>query len=312
MSVALDPKVKDLLTAIAAAGLPSIESIPLDAAREMVHKGYAAMRIPVMEVGSIQNRNFSISDGKIDVRIYIPSGEGPFPVMVFFHGGGWVLFHLDAYDPICSHICALAGFIVVSVEYRLSPEYKFPLATDDCLEATRWTAKHCSEWNGDPFRIFLAGDSAGGNLAAVTAMRIRDEGGPDILGQVLIYPATDYYEPEKPSYAEFAAGYNLSMDDMKWFWKMYLDNKEDAKNPKAAPLLAPNLSGLPPALVIVSGFDPLRDEGIAYADRLKKSGIQVRLSVYEEMIHGFLSYLGILKQAKTAIKEISGWLNERI
>lgn len=312
MSMALDPKVKELLTAIAAAGLPSIDSIPLEAVREMVEKGYAAMRIPVMAVGSIRNRSFSISDGKIDVRIYIPRGEGPFPVMVFFHGGGWVLFHLDAYDPICSHICALAGIIVVSVEYRLSPEYKFPLATDDCLEATRWTAKHCREWNGDPFRIFLAGDSAGGNLAAVTAMRIRDEGGPDIRGQVLIYPATDYYEPEKPSYVEFAAGYNLSMDDMKWFWKMYLHNKEDAKNPIAAPLLAADLSGLPPALVIVSGFDPLRDEGIAYADRLKKSGILVRLSVYEEMIHGFLSYLGILKQAKTAIEEISGWLNERI
>jgi len=310
--MALDPKVKELLTAIAAAGLPSIDSIPLDAAREMVEKGYAAMRIPVMEVGSIQNRSFSFSDGKIDLRIYIPRGEGPFPVMVFFHGGGWVFFHLDAYDPICSHICALSGFIVVSVEYRLSPEYKFPLATDDCLEATRWTAEHCREWNGDPSRIFLAGDSAGGNLATVTAMRIRNEGGPDIRGQVLIYPATDYYEPEKPSYAEFAAGYNLSMDDMKWFWKMYLDKKEDAKNPKAAPLLAPDLSGLPPALVIVSGFDLLRDEGIAYADRLKKSGIQVRLSVYEEMIHGFLSYLGILKQAKTAIEEISGWLNERI
>ncbi len=143
-------------------------------------------------------------------------------------------------------------------------------------------------------------------------MRIRDEGGPDIRGQVLIYPATDYYEPEKPFYVEFAAGYNLSMDDMRWFWKMYLHNKEDAKNPIAAPLLAADLSGLPPALVIVSGFDPLRDEGIAYADRLKKSGILVRLSVYEEMIHGFLSYLGILKQAKTAIEEISGWLNERI
>ncbi|MEI7499121.1 MAG: alpha/beta hydrolase [Bacteroidota bacterium] len=308
----LDPEAKALLAAIAAAGEPSIDTIPLDAARAQVENGYAGMKIPVLPVGLIKNTSFTGSGGEIAVRIYIPEGEGLFPVIIFFHGGGWVFFHLDAYDPVCTHICAAAGCIVVSVEYRLSPEYKFPAATNDCLEASRWIAEHCIEWKGDASLIFLAGDSAGGNLAAVTAIRIRDESGPAIKGQVLIYPATVYYAPEKPSYTEFSDGYNLTKDALKWFWEKYLVSNEDARNPKASPLLAPDLSGLPPALVIVSGYDPLKDEGIDYAKRLAEAGVSVQMSLYEEMIHGFLSYLGILHQAKTAIDEISRWIKQRV
>ncbi len=304
----LDPGAKALATAIAAA--PSIDTIPLELAREQVIKGFAKMKIPVKQVSSTRNILARCECGDIPVRIYTPYGQGPFPVMVFFHGGGWVLFNLDTYDPICTHLCSSAGCIVASVDYRLSPEFKFPAAIDDCFEAVKWISEHCNEWNGDPGSLNLAGDSAGGNLATVVAIRIRDEGGPVIKSQVLIYPATDYLQPEKPSHIKFSEGYGITMNDLRWFWDKYLEKEEDASNPWAAPLLAHDLSGLPPSYVIVSGYDPLRDEGILYAERLKEAGVRVHLSVYEDMIHGFLSYLGILKQAATAIEEISGWIKK--
>ena len=304
----LDPKAKALLTAIATAGEIDIDAIPLDVAREQIEKRFTRMRIPVKPVGSVLDSSFSGPGGEIAVRIYTPEGGGPFPVIIFFHGGGWVLFHLDTYDPICTHLCVASACIVVSVDYRLAPENKFPAATDDCLAAARWIATHCTEWNGDPLWIFLAGDSAGGNLATVTAIRIRNEGGPNLKGQVMIYPVTDYFKPEKPSYTVFAEGFGLTKNDMFWFWDKYLENDADALSPTASPLRVPNLSRLPPALVIVSGYDPLRDEGIAYAKRLEEAGIPVTLSVYHDMIHGFISYLGILNQAEIAIEEISAWI----
>ncbi|MEI6434911.1 MAG: alpha/beta hydrolase [Bacteroidota bacterium] len=325
----LDSKAKALLTAIAAAGEPDISAIPIEIARVQVEKGYSRMKIPVKPVGSVLDVAIPGPNGSITVRVYTPSVTAPFPVIVFFHGGGWVFFRLDAYDPICTHLCEATGCIIFSVDYRLSPEAKFPAATDDCLAATRWIYQHCEEWNGNRDSIILAGDSAGGNLATVTAMRIREEGDMAneettdlssligttkrpvirLAGQVLIYPVTDYWMPDKPSYIEFADGFGLTRDAMKWFWDKYLENVSDAVNPRVAPLLARDLSGLPPTLIIVSGFDPLRDEGIAYAKRLKEAGVQVKLSVYEDMIHGFLSYIGILKQAKAAINEIAGWVN---
>jgi acetyl esterase len=317
--MALDPKAKALLTAIAVAGDPAIDTIPLEIARQQVETGYARMKIPVKPVGSIENISIKVTGGEIPVRIYTPEGEGPFPVIVFFHGGGWVFFRLDAYDPICTHFCAATGYIVASVDYRLSPENKFPAALDDCFTATRWIAANCHEWNGISSRIFLAGDSAGGNLAAVTALQIRDEGGLSITGktgktriqlsgQILIYPVTDYCEPDKPSYVAFAEGYSLTRNAMKWFWNQYLERDEDASNPQAAPLLTRDLAMLPPSLVIVSGYDPLRDEGIMYAKRLEEAGVPVKLTVYEDMIHGFLSYLGMFKQASAAVEEIAGWI----
>jgi acetyl esterase len=307
---ALDPKAKVFLTAIAAASQPPIDSIPLEIAREQVDKAYSQMNIPVKPIDNVVNKVVRGSDSDIPVRIYTPIGQGPFPVIVYFHGGGWVFFHLDAYDPICTHLCASAGCIVVSVDYRLSPEFKFPTAINDCYEAALWTHDHCQEWNGNPASMFLAGDSAGGNLATVVSLKIRDEGVPTLKGQVLIYPVTDYWQPEKPSYVEFADGYGLSGSDMRWFWDKYLEKKEDASNPMAVPLLAPNLKRLPPAYIIVSGHDPLRDEGILYAERLKNAGVKVKLSVYEEMIHGFISYLGLFSQASTSIEEISEWIKD--
>jgi acetyl esterase len=290
--------------------VPSIESVPLAQARELVENGMRRMKIPVRPVGAISEVQIPVEHPQesITLRIYTPSIPGPYPVMLFFHGGGWVFFNIEDYDPICTHLCEASGCLVVSAGYRRSPEYKFPEAVNDCYLATRFIALHCAEWGGDSTRIFVAGDSAGGNLAAVTALRIRDEGGPQIMGQILIYPVTDHFMHKKPSAALFAEGYNLSSKDMEWFWEKYLQNAEEGRNYLAAPLLAPTHGGLPPALVIVSGYDPLRDEGLEYADKLKNHGVPVKLLVYEEMIHGFLSYLGIFKQGKAAIGEIAAWI----
>jgi acetyl esterase len=308
MQKPLDPKARALLTAIAAAADPDMDSVPLEFAREQVEKGYARMRIPVKSVGAVHEIEIPGFVVNIPARVYVPYGNGPFPVIIFFHGGGWVFFHLDAYDPICTHLCDASGCIVVSVDYRLAPEHKFPAAADDCLHAVKWVNGNISRFGGDHTSLFLAGDSAGGNLAAVTAFRIRDEAGPVIKGQILIYPVTDYCEPEKKSYSDFADGFGLTKVAMKWFWDKYLETPSHGTNPNAAPLLAADLVNLPPALIIISGYDPLRDEGIAYATRLEDAGVNVTLSVYEEMIHGFISYLGILKQGKEAIEDIARWL----
>jgi acetyl esterase len=307
----LDPKVKALLTAIAAAGEPDITGLSADYARAQVERGYARMNIPVEPVGIVQNLTIPAPACHIPVRIYTPEGSGPFPVIVFFHGGGWVFFGLDAYDSICTRLCNDACSIVVSVDYRRSPENKFPAATDDCLTASRYVYENACEWNGNPDVLFLAGDSAGGNLAAVTAIRILQEGGPPIRGQVLIYPVTDYYIPAKPSFSEFAEGYGLTKEAMAWFWEKYLSDSHDAANPYVAPLLADSLAGVPPAIVVIAGFDLLRDEGLAYVKKLENSGVPVTLLFYEEMIHGFLSYLGILKQAQKAIGEIALWIRQQ-
>jgi acetyl esterase len=222
-----------------------------------------------------------------------------------------VFFNTESYDPIYTHLCRETGCLVVSVGYRLSPEAKFPDAVNDCLEATRWVGQHVASLNGNPDHLFIAGDSAGGNLAAVTAIRIRDEGGPAIKGQVLIYPVTDHFKRKKQSAITFADGFNLSDEDMHWFWNHYLAKEEDADNPLASPLIAETLTNLPPAFLIVSGHDPLRDEGLEYAQKLMDAGVPVRLSVYGEMIHGFISYLGILRQGLEAIREIADWIDKR-
>lgn len=304
----LDPKARNLLNAIAAAGTPPVVSLPVEIARETVSNGMARMKIPVAEVKSVENKIIVHGASEIPVRIYHPTGEPPYRVVVFFHGGGWVLFRPEDYDPLCTHLCHDANCLVYSVDYRLSPEYRFPVALNECYDATVWIAGHCHQDGGDPGQLFLMGDSAGGNLAAATAMKIRDENGPKVKGQILVYPVTDHYSRKKLSAEIFSAGFNLSDEDMHWFWDMYLENPQDADHPYASPLIAKDHSGLPDTLILVSGYDTLRDDGLEYAEKLKISGVPVNLIIYREMIHGFLSYLGILDQGKKAIKEISDWI----
>jgi acetyl esterase len=227
---------------------------------------------------------------------------------VCFHGSGFVLCSLDTHDGMCRNLCAGAGCVVASVDYRLAPEHKFPAGIEDCLYATRWAAAHAAELGANPMRIAVAGDSAGANMAAVTALRVRDEGGPTLCGQLLLYPVTDYHTPGTPSYEENAEGYGLTRDTMQWFWAHYLSDDSEGRHPHASPLRAPDLSGLPPALVITAEYDPLRDEGEFYAERLRTAGVPIALTRYDGVNHGFMFWVGVVDKAGVAMNEAGDWL----
>lgn len=307
----LDPKARALLTAIVAAGDPEVQFLSATEARDLVHSRYEKLNLPCREVENITDKIIPGPGGDLLLRIYTPKGSGPFPVLVFIHGGGWVLFRPKHYDSVCTHLCTGASCLVVSVDYRLSPETKFPGALDDCMEALRWVSLYAGSLNGDPSRIIISGDSAGGNLAAAAALRNRDEKGPGLLAEVLIYPVTAWYEPPTTSFKEFAGGFSLTAESLFWFWDQYLNSRDQSADPYAVPMNALDLSGLPETLVLVSGYDPLRDEGMLYAGKLSNSGVKTTFLDYDGMIHGFLSYLGILGQAEKAITEISEWMLKR-
>jgi acetyl esterase len=221
---------------------------------------------------------------------------------VWFHGGGWVVGDLETADPTARHLTAGATCVVISVDYRLAPETKFPGAADDCYAATVWAAQQAPRLNGDPSKIAVGGDSAGGNLAAAVALMARERGGLSLAFQLLVYPVTarDF---DMPSYRQNAEGYGLTLDAMRWYWDHYLQHPDDASNPYAAPLVAENLKGLPPALVITAECDPLRDEGEAFAKRLQAAGVPTTYSRYNGMIHGFFGMAAVLDKGKQAVAE---------
>jgi acetyl esterase len=302
--VPVDPQIQALLDLRAA--LPPLHTLPVAAARaQMAARDIPGLRKP--EVGSVVNRDMQGPSGPLPLRIYTPKGEGPFPLMVFFHGSGFVVCDLDTHDPMCRNLCDGIGCVVVSVDYRLAPEHKFPAAPDDCLAATRWVAANASALGGDGAKIMVAGDSAGGNLAAVTALRVRDEGGPRLIGQMLIYPVTDYYQPGTPSMSENADGYGLTRDGMIWFWDHYVRSPADGVHPHASPLRASTLAGLPPALVVTAEYDPLRDEGEFYAEALNAVGVPVEMKRWSGVNHGFFFFPGIVDKAGAAMDEACVW-----
>ncbi|MCH7323963.1 alpha/beta hydrolase [Solibacillus sp. MA9] len=260
-------------------------------------------------VAKVEEHSVPVKDGKIKVRIYTPEGEGDFPIFIYLHGGGWVLGDLDTVDIPCRSIANQAECIVVSVDYRRAPEYKFPVPLEDCYEAALWVAKNAGEWQGDSTKISIGGDSAGGNLATCVALKARDEQGPTFVSQILIYPVTDLSFSTN-SYKENGEGYFLTQDSMEWFARHYINTEEDKLNPYVAPLLTEDLSNLPPAVVITAGYDPLCDEGLAYANRLQEAGIQVEYTCYEGMIHGFFWMAGIMDKGKQAIEQVSRHLQE--
>jgi acetyl esterase len=309
--MALDPKIRQLLDVSADA--PPIGTVPVEVMRGEAPSqmaGWYRLGLVSTPVAAVEDRFVPGPAGDLPVRVYTPAGRGPFPLVVFFHGGGWVLGDLDTHDPFSRALCAGAGCVVVSVGYRLAPEHPFPAAPDDAVAATRWVGEHAAEVGGDHARIALAGDSAGGNLAAVTALRIRDEGGPALRGQLLIYPGLGYPSPPTPSYVENAEGYGMTREAATWFWDQYLGDRTYATNPLAAPLLAPDLSGLPPALVVTAEYDVLRDEGDLYVERLLEAGVPARLSRYDGVHHRFAEFIGILEQAEQARDEMCAWLRE--
>jgi acetyl esterase len=281
----LDPQVQAFLDQQNALNGPAIPEQTVEEARE----GIRAVLVsdgPPEPVAHVENRVIPGLAGDIPVRVYTPQGSGPFPVLVYFHGGGWVIGDLNTHDGICRSLTNLASCLVVSVGYRLAPEHKFPAAPDDCYAVTCWLAEHAASLNGDPSRIAVGGDSAGGNLTAVVAQMARDRGGPSLVFQLMVYPVTDL-NATAPSIQENAEGYFLTRDDMVWFTNHYLNSDDEKNNPLASPLLAPDLHGLPPALIITAEYDPLRDEGEMYGQRLIEAGVPVVISRYDGMIHAF-------------------------
>ncbi len=305
----LDAQTQALLDQMNAAEAPPLHTLTPAEAREVMFE-LAAMGGDADPVAHVQDRAIPGPAGDIPVRLFTPAGDGPFPVLVYFHGGGWVIGDLDTHDVPCRNLANRARCVVISVHYRLAPEHKFPAAPQDCLAATRWAAEHAAEFNGDPSRIAIGGDSAGGNLAAVVAQMARDEGGPELAGQLLIYPVTDYYTPDKPSYIQNADGYLLTRDAMIYFWNHYLNAPAEADNPYAAPLRAADLSNLPPAFVLTAQFDPLRDEGEQYADRLSEAGVQTHRQCYGGTIHGCVTLAGVLDIGRVATDDAAAWLRE--
>jgi acetyl esterase len=300
----VDPQIQALLDL--RANLPPMHTLPVaDARLQMAARDIPGLRKP--EVGSVANRDMQGPGGSLALRIYTPKGDGPFPLTVFFHGSGFVLCSLDTHDGMCRNLCAGANCVVVSVDYRLAPEHRFPAATEDCLAATRWAAANAAALNGDGGKIVVAGDSAGGNLAAVTALRVRDEGGPKLIGQMLIYPVTDYYVPGTPSMTENAEGYGLTRDGMIWFWNHYVRTPADGVHPHASPLRASTLAGLPPALVYTAQYDPLRDEGEYYAEALRRAGVPVEMKRWDGVNHGFFFFPGIVDKSTQATDEACSW-----
>jgi acetyl esterase len=248
-------------------------------------------------------------EGRIPARLYRPASPGnrPPPILVWLHGGGFVLGDLDTTDSTARQLCAQANTLVVSLDYPLAPEHRFPAAPEACYQATRWVADHGAELDGDPSRLAIGGDSAGGNLAAVTALLARDRGGPDLAFQLLVYPATDM-TGSYPSVRQNGQGYLLTEEDMLWFREQYLPEGADLQDPLASPLYAPDLTGLPPALVITAEFDPLRDEGEAYAKLLEQAGVPVTTSRYDGMIHGFFGMTALVESGRAAVAEAAAAL----
>ena len=299
----LDPQARVFLDQLAL--VPAWYEVPLDEARQQRVLSTLALNGPPEAVQRVEDRGIPGPGGTIPLRIYTPEGDGPFPLLVYFHGGGWVLSNIDTHDMLCRKLTNRASCIVVSVDYRLAPEHKFPAAVEDSYAATSWVAEHASELHGDATRLAVGGDSAGGNLAAVTTQLARKQGGPSIFFQFLIYPATDQYPAsmQRKSFIENGEDYFLTSEGMRRFLNHYLERPEQGSDPRFAPLLAKDLSGLPPALIITAEYDPLLDEGELYAQRLQEAGVPVTLKRYDGMIHGFFSMAGVIDHSNTAIDE---------
>jgi len=304
----LDKQARALIEKLEREGIPAVSELTPAEARRLAREVDRRLASPPETVAVVKNLNVSDSSAQISARVYIPREGEVLPVLVFFHGGGWVSGDLDSVDSLCRSLANAANCVVASVDYRLAPEHKFPAAVEDAYSATRWIANNAADLNGDSKRIAVGGDSAGGNLAASVSLMARDRRGPSILFQLLIYPVTNHAF-NTTSYNDNAEGYWLSKEDMKWFWNHYLRDEQDGMNPYASPLLAKNLSSLPSTFVITAEFDPLRDEAEAYAARLRESGVPVKATRYNGTIHGFIN-IAELTQSRVAINEAAAELHK--
>jgi len=261
-------------------------------------------------VHQVIDRTIPGPEGELPIRIYRPDADGALPALVYYFGGGWTLGSVDTSDGICRSLTNATGCTVVTIGYRLAPEHKFPAAVRDCFAAVEWIAAHGAEIGVDPARLAVGGDSAGGNLAAAVTLLAR-ESGPGLVGQLLVYPNTDYLA-DGGSMVDNADPALFNRTSVAWYWKHYLAAESDGADPLASPLRAEKLHGLPPALVITAEFDPLRDQGEEYAERLAAAGVPVELTRYDGMVHGFFAMAGTLDGGRAAIAQAARWLTERL
>ena len=301
----LDPQIHKFIFDLSAAEAPEFNAMPVVTARAALRE-LVALFPATQSIAKSEDR--VLEAGRVSARIYTPNGTGPFPVLLYLHGGGWVIGDLDSYDAICRELCGAVGCIVVSVDYRLAPEHRFPAAVDDAHFALGWAIDHCAEFGGDPGRIAIGGDSAGGNLAATTALDARQSFPGKLCAQLLIYPVTSHVSTPSQSMIDNAEGYLLTRRDMVWFTDHYLGAGNDGRDPRFNLSQVDDLSGLPPTLVITAEFDPLRDEGDAYAAALKEAGVAVDHSRYKGAIHGFFMFFAAFDISRRSMNEASEWL----
>lgn len=307
--MSLDPQMAVILGSLTRQGSPDWSIMTPDLLR-------AASKMPLPEspqpVGSVEERMIAGAGGDLAVRIYHPnSAAGALPVLVYFHGGGFVIGDLDSHDNLCRAFCEALPAIVVSVDYRLAPENRFPAAVEDAFSAVCWAAEHAASLGGDPARLVVGGDSAGGNLAAVACQLAQREGGPAIAHQMLLYPVCDA-DLERESYRQLGHGYFLETEMMGWFWDLYLPDEAQRLDPRACPLRAGSLRGLPAATVVTAGCDPLLEEGNLYAQRLDRDGVSVRHREYPGVIHGFMSFIGVADIADQALRDVVSAVQEAL
>ncbi len=306
--MALDTQAKLLIELAQAAELPDIHTLtPAEARAHYDQRTSDLQATPT--VGDVDDRVIPGPAGDLPIRIYRPVGAGDStPCLLFFHGGGWVIGTIDTHELVCRSLCEKTNATVVSVEYRLAPEHPFPAAPDDCEAATRWVAEHGAEIGVDGSRLAVCGDSAGGNLAAVVTQRCRK--GPKIAAQALVYPATDMSDLTRGSLIENAEGYLLTAHAMEWFYGHYIADEADITNPDASPLLG-DLSSLPPAIILTAEFDPLRDEGQAYAEALIAAGSEAEHVLYDGQIHTFFTQVGFMEASLDAVTRIAEFVETR-
>ena len=310
MPVVLDPDAAAIYKAFQDAGSPTYEKLPVQEARDSWTKARFLMNPDPPELQSAEPLDIPAPHGTIPARIYTPKSlrknGGLAPCLVFFHGGGWSLGNLETHDVVCAKLAHEGEMIVISVDYRLAPEHRFPAAVDDAIFATKWIAANAQKLGIDAARLIVGGDSAGGNLAAVVTLAARDDSGPDIAGQMLVYPATDF-ALSHPSHSESDTSFLMTHSVLRALEKQYLDGA-DINDWRVSPARAQTLAGLPPAYVITAGGDPLRDEGAEYAQRLKQAGVGVIYRHFPGQFHGFFTMGRLLNQANVALSEIAAWL----
>jgi acetyl esterase len=302
--MSLDSQARAFLDQLATLGGPKLWEMAPQAAREL-YRGMSQLTDPQdVPIGKVENLTAKGPAGEIPIRTYTPVAAGgtAVPALIYYHGGGFVIGDLETHDALCRMLANEAGCKVISVDYRLAPEHPFPAAVEDAYGAARWVEENASDLGIDPNRIAVAGDSAGGNLAAVVCQLAREKDKPSIAFQLLIYPATEV-NAQTESMRANAEGYFLEKGSLDWFMGHYIPRDADPKDPRLSPLLAEDLSGLPPAYIVTAGFDPLRDEGKAYAERLKAAGVEAEYVEYKGMIHGFFNMAGVLEVAKQAITD---------